>query len=580
MSFGLKIKFAIVYFLLTAFAWVMSITIIKRFMIKVLEDTYILFPEYEYAGKNKKFYENILSNLIPIFLTIFGIIIMFLYSQFINLKGDKIFEFYKIQMKEDYKGMNIKKIEEKLKQIEKYSPTDLYFIVDKENKYKVVEEGYSLEEITDFFVKYANHFIKEKDGRTYESFGVESEAYITGVVLEDGTDVWVGFKYKTSDKEILLMFVFLTTLTIITYIVIITIWANNMSYTLRSISTSLANISTQKDVEQHITLPIYSYDEIGELAHSYNEIQRINNEHIDAIRQSQKTIVENERLASLGQMIGGIAHNLKTPILSISGAAEGIKYLAEEMDESLSTPTVTLEDKKEILKEQEEWVAKIKTHLEYMNDIITAVKGQATTFTTEREESFTIEDLFKNVEILTAHEFKNSLTELKIINNVPNNKYIKGDFNSLIQIINNIVVNAIQSYDGKPNGKVQLIANVGDISNSLVISIRDYGKGISKEVQNKLFKQMVTTKGKYGTGLGLYMSYSTIKGKFQGEIKFESEEGKGTVFHIVLPTLEESRGKTESFTHISEKSSIGGKSEIEQTESKEINKKSDLKNKK
>ena len=93
---------------------------------------------------------------------------------------------------------------------------------------------------------------------------------------------------------------------------------------------------------------------------------------------------------------------------------------------------------------------------------------------------------------------------------------------------------------------------------------------MSQEVQEKLFKQMVTTKGKYGTGLGLYMSYSTIKGKFQGEIKFESEEGKGSTFHVILPSIEKREEILNGNTYRSEQSSIGGKSEIEQTESSRV----------
>lgn len=59
--------------------------------------------------------------------------------------------------------------------------------------------------------------------------------------------------------------------------------------------------------------------------------------------------------------------------------------------------------------------------------------------------------------------------------------------------------------------------------------------GIPKKVQETLFKQMVTTKGKNGTGLGLYMSYSTIKGQFNGDLSFVSKDGEGTTFYITLP---------------------------------------------
>ena len=70
---------------------------------------------------------------------------------------------------------------------------------------------------------------------------------------------------------------------------------------------------------------------------------------------------------------------------------------------------------------------------------------------------------------------------------------------------------------------------------NLVISITVYGKGIPEEVQEKLFKEMVTTKGKNGTGLGLFMSYSNIRAHFNGNIRFESEVGRGTTFEIVIP---------------------------------------------
>ena len=69
----------------------------------------------------------------------------------------------------------------------------------------------------------------------------------------------------------------------------------------------------------------------------------------------------------------------------------------------------------------------------------------------------------------------------------------------------------------------------------IIISVRDYGPGLPEAVKDKLFKEMITTKGKNGTGLGVFMSYSIIKGKFNGDIKYSSEPGKGTEFDIYLP---------------------------------------------
>ena len=71
-------------------------------------------------------------------------------------------------------------------------------------------------------------------------------------------------------------------------------------------------------------LALTSNDEFGNLIISFNKIQELTKNNIQQLHDSQETLMERERLASLGQLIGGIAHNLKTPIMSIAGASEGL----------------------------------------------------------------------------------------------------------------------------------------------------------------------------------------------------------------------------------------------------------------
>ena len=254
---------------------------------------------------------------------------------------------------------------------------------------------------------------------------------------------------------------------------------------------------------------------------------------LKTISDNQETLMEKERLASLGQLIGGIAHNLKTPIMSISGAAEGLTDLINEYDSSIDDPDVTSQDHHDIAKDMSTWVSKIKTHTEYMSDVITAVKGQAVTLSNENDVNFTVNELLKRVNILMKHELKNAIIYLNVKMLTDENIIIDGDVNNLVQVINNMISNSIQAYQGKPEQNIDLI--VEKVDTNLVISIKDYASGIPKKVKDKLFKEMVTTKGKNGTGLGLYMSYSTIKAHFNGDITVESEEGKGTTFRIILP---------------------------------------------
>ena len=254
---------------------------------------------------------------------------------------------------------------------------------------------------------------------------------------------------------------------------------------------------------------------------------------IQTIQNNQDMLMEKERLASLGQLIGGISHNLKTPIMSISGAAEGLTDLINEYDASIGDPEVTNNDHHAIANDMREWITKIHSYTSYMSDIITAVKGQAVNLSENENNEFTVDELFKRVNILMKHEISNASLTLAIDVQVPSATTLVGDINSLVQVINNLITNAIQSYNGRKGEEIKVLAQ--KLDNNLIISVIDHGCGMPKEVQDKLFNTMITTKGKNGTGLGMFMSYSTIKGHFNGDITFETEVNKGTTFNVILP---------------------------------------------
>ena len=254
---------------------------------------------------------------------------------------------------------------------------------------------------------------------------------------------------------------------------------------------------------------------------------------MQTIQNNQNILMERERLASLGQLIGGIAHNLKTPIMSISGAAEGLDDLIKEYEASVGDPEVTVDDHHAIAKDMKDWIEKIRSYTEYMSDVITAVKGQAVTLSEEQAVSFTLDELVKRVDILMKHELKNALVTLNVLMKTDEHTILKGNINSLVQVINNMISNSIQAYHGQAGKSIDL--TLEEQNNQIIISIQDYADGLPEEVQSKLFKEMITTKGKNGTGLGLFMSYSTIRAHFNGSITFETTKGKGTVFHIILP---------------------------------------------
>lgn len=261
--------------------------------------------------------------------------------------------------------------------------------------------------------------------------------------------------------------------------------------------------------------------------------------NIEAIKEQQAILLEQERLASLGQLIGGIAHNLKTPIMSISGGIEALKDLTYEYRDSIGDKSVTDQDHREIAKDMLTWLEKMGPYCAYMSDVISAVKGQAVQMiSTSSSVKFTVDEVVKRVGLLLKHELKKYHCVLNINSNIDMSTEIKGEVNNLVQVFDNIIINAMQAYEGE-NGTIDLgIVRSGD---NVEFTFKDNGKGIPKDVADRLFKEMITTKGKNGTGLGLYMSYSTIKGRFGGNMSFTTKEGCGTTFYISIPCISYSR---------------------------------------
>lgn len=252
------------------------------------------------------------------------------------------------------------------------------------------------------------------------------------------------------------------------------------------------------------------------------------------IKDNQDMLIEKERLASLGQMIGGIAHNLKTPIMSIAGAAEGLSDLIKEYDSSIEDPEVTVQDHHEIASDMNVWIEKIRTYLSYMSDVITAIKGQAVNFADQTSTSFTVKELMNYVDILMKHELKNALINLKAQADIDSSTEVKGNINSLVQVINNIISNAIQAYQSRGETNKDIDFRIYKEGSNIIFKIQDYAGGLPQNVQEKLFKEMITTKGKNGTGLGLFMSYSNIKAHFSGNLRYETSS-EGTSFFIEIP---------------------------------------------
>ena len=439
------------------------------------------------------------------------------YSRLISEKGELLNVYYKAELDTveiiDDKDL-MKQVKEKIE--DKLLRENDYIFIEKPNGNIITSNGNIPSE---FFMKYMHILSSTHNNRVYEAYTIDEQGVIKKFNYNN-QEYTVGIHYEIVSSSLLMYILFAATILFGFNLIMVLYITKSIDSDLKKLTDGMKNIIKEKDIVESQKLPLTSNDIMGELVQSFNEIQNMTKHNIEQIHNNQEVLMERERLAALGQLIGGIAHNLKTPIMSIAGAVQGLENLIHEYDESIDDPLVNSQDHHDIAKDMEAWIPKIKAYLEYMSDIITTVKGQAVAFVNNENDSFTVGELIKRVNILMKHELKNAYINMNVLMKIDENQELKGNVNSLVQVVNNMISNAIQAYNGKHDQNIEL--EINKKGNDVIFSITDFAGGLPKEVQNKLFKEMVTTKGKNGTGLGLYMSCSNIKAHFGGDITYKT----------------------------------------------------------
>ncbi|MEE9515148.1 MAG: ATP-binding protein [Candidatus Brocadiales bacterium] len=261
------------------------------------------------------------------------------------------------------------------------------------------------------------------------------------------------------------------------------------------------------------------------------------------LQGAQAQLVQSEKMASLGQLVAGIAHELNNPVSFIYGNMDHLEEYINNIKEILSgfrdLKSVSPEEKKQmddliqkidldfLLKDLDKLIKSCKNGAERTKDIVASLRSFSRLDEAALKQADIHEGIDSTLEILT-HLYKNRINVHKEYGNIPKINCFAGELN---QVFMNLLANAAQAIEDK--GDVWIKTEKTDAK--VKISIRDSGKGISEENKKKLFTPFFTTKpvGK-GTGLGLSISYGIIE-KHQGRIWAESKVGEGTTFNIELP---------------------------------------------
>ena len=235
---------------------------------------------------------------------------------------------------------------------------------------------------------------------------------------------------------------------------------------------------------------------------------------LDELKETQLQLINSEKMASLGQLVAGVAHEINTPVASIKSNNSIISKLI---------PKIEQEDLRQMLSE----INNIDSEaIQRISNIVVSLKKFVRLDEAELQEADINKELDLTLELI-RHETKNKIEIEKHYGNIP---MIKCYPNMLNQVFTNVLINACQAIEDK--GKIIITTEYEN--NHLIVKIKDNGKGIPKENLNKIFTAGYTTKGVgVGTGLGLAISQKIID-KHNGTIKAISQLGAGTEFIITI----------------------------------------------
>ncbi len=331
--------------------------------------------------------------------------------------------------------------------------------------------------------------------------------------------------------------------------VIFTLIANNITNPLRRF-ISLTN-KIAKGNHSQIT-GVSSNDEIGVLAESFNSMlseldtmQRSRDEHLEKLmrtnehlKQSQAQLVQSEKMASLGQLVAGVAHEINTPV--------GIAYTLSSCHVKTTETIISAFRDKSLRKEQlEEYLAEaekgnqlIFNNLHRTAELIQSFKMVSTDQMTQERRSFMVGEYLKGILLNLQPKLKQHQHKIEI--SCPKEITVDSYPGAFAQIITNLLMNSlIHAYGPGDKGRISIEAVAKN--DEIVFKYSDDGKGISQEDIKRIFDPFYTTKrGAGGTGLGLHIVYNTVTRTLGGQIECKSAEGEGTAFVIRFPVKAES----------------------------------------
>jgi len=271
---------------------------------------------------------------------------------------------------------------------------------------------------------------------------------------------------------------------------------------------------------QALKTAIEQLQTMNEELHVKNEIVLRQKEEIETnlnhLKTLQVKLIQSEKMAFLGVLTAGVAHEINNPLNFIMGAYQGLEnFFNNTVPEHKENVSVLLNG--------------LKTGVERASGIIQGLNQFSRDSDTYNEDCF-LHSIIDNCLLMLHNKYEDKISIEKFYSK--DNLIVKGNVGRLHQVFTNVIANSIQSIENKGMISIRTQKN----KNKVLISISDTGCGIKKEHLEKITDPFFTTKGpNKGTGLGLAITYKIIQ-DHHGQLVFKSEIDKGTIVNITLPS--------------------------------------------
>ena len=253
---------------------------------------------------------------------------------------------------------------------------------------------------------------------------------------------------------------------------------------------------------------------------------------LDHLKNTQEQLIQSEKLASLGGLVAGVAHEINTPVGISVTAASSLVEETSRMAEQYVSDKISRAAFKDYLNTANQSAKLILANMERTATMVQSFKQVSVDQSTEQKREFKLKEYSQDVirSLYPRLKGKHVKVSLDVDDQLEINSY-PGAFS---QILTNLVLNSlVHGFEEKDQGNINI--SMQKVDQELILEYEDDGRGIPKQNLSKIFDPFFTTNKKIGTGLGLHIVYNLVNQKLNGALKCESEEDEGTRFIINIP---------------------------------------------